>query len=150
MILRWSQLPLLLWLVSLSFFIFGIRCISIAGSLYFRIFSGSFLIAVLSSEIATSAYGFLHYCGSYCPVYCYGWFLWFALVDSIVWLSQPLLLLATNFCASSYYCSFYIIIIIIIIIIVVVVIECLTLERLTHEWCPIVSRSYQVSWLSVI
>ena len=35
-------------------FIFHVRCISIVRSLYFRIFSASFLITFLSPEIATS------------------------------------------------------------------------------------------------
>ena len=52
MILKWFELLLLL-LVSLVF-TFHICCISVVRSLYFRIFSASFLITFLSPEIAAS------------------------------------------------------------------------------------------------
>jgi len=54
-IMRWFQSPKLL-LVS---FWFHMHWISILWSLYFRIFSASFLITILSPEIAASIYMFL-------------------------------------------------------------------------------------------
>jgi hypothetical protein len=47
MILRWFQLPLLL-LVSLLFFTYHIRCVSVAKSLYFKTFSAPCLITFIS------------------------------------------------------------------------------------------------------
>ena len=42
-------------------FTFHMRCISIVSALYFKIFSASFLITFLSSEIATSYYYYYYY-----------------------------------------------------------------------------------------
>jgi len=50
-----GQVLPVLYLVSLLFFTYHVRCISLVISLYFRIFSDSFLTAFLSREITTSS-----------------------------------------------------------------------------------------------
>ena len=68
-------------------FTFHISCISIVRSLYFRIFSASFLITFLSPEIASIKCVFpFHYHGLWCLVWCWGWLCQFVLVDSTIWL----------------------------------------------------------------
>jgi len=69
-------------------FTFQIHGISVARSLYFKVFTASVLITFLSPETARS--GNLHdplsYKELWCPVYCYGWFCRFSLVGFTMWL----------------------------------------------------------------
>ena len=69
-------------------FTYHMRCISVLRSLYFRIFSGSFVITFLSPEIATSIN--IHVLFSLSRIIMSGllleWFCQFELVDSTVWL----------------------------------------------------------------
>ena len=75
-------------------FTFHMHCISIVRSLYFKIFSASFLITFLSRspEIATSIN--IHVPASLSRIimsgFCWGWFCQFVLVDSTIWLPYPL------------------------------------------------------------
>ena len=61
-------------------FTFHMWCISFVRSVYFKIFSASFIL--FQSQLT---YMFLfHFPRLWCPVYCLAWFCSFALVDSII------------------------------------------------------------------
>jgi len=84
---------------------------SLVRSLYFRIFSNSFLITFLSPETATSInvrvpFIPLHYRGLWCPVYWWRWLWRFALFDGVIWLPylHDLLLLILVQADSSFLC----------------------------------------------
>jgi len=73
-------------------FTFQMRCISIFRSLYFKIFSHSFLNTLASAEIATSINIHIPFSVSRIIISCLllGLFYQFVLVDSAIWLPYPL------------------------------------------------------------
>ena len=105
MILKWFQLLLLL-LVSLVF-MFHICCISVVRSLYFRIFSASFLITFLSPEIAASINMHVTFSSSY--IMMSSLLLRMVLSVSTCWLHNiktlPSGLVSANFGTCTYPCS---------------------------------------------
>ena len=90
-------------------FTFYMRCISIVGSLYFRIFLVYFCLLKFQHLLA---YMFLFHChGLWCLVYCWGWFCRFALVDSTIWLPSLFdlfLLILAHAHNSVFFIQFYI------------------------------------------
>ena len=92
-------------------FTFHMHCISIVRSLYFRIFSSSFLITFLSPEIATSIN--THVPFPLTPIVMSGLLLGIVLSVCTCWfhnmVTLPPWLFSTNFGTCSYQCFFHLV-----------------------------------------
>ena len=91
-----------------DFFTFYMHSISIAKSLYFRIFSASFLITFLPPEIATSIS--VHIPFSWSRILTSSWMLGMVLSVYTWWfhtmITLPSWIVSTNFSTCSHHCSF--------------------------------------------